>query len=52
MQLETTPSLNFRRKNNRRVDDPSDVHFEGMCDDKQGLLTEVSIDDEENEEEA
>ena len=27
-----------------------DVHFEGVTDDKQGLLTEVSIHEDEDEE--
>ena len=37
------------RKNNRRpnnLNDPTQVEFEGMNDDKQGLLTEVKIDDD------
>ena len=39
------------RKNNRRPDDDSvDVHFEGINDDKQALLTEVAILDEEETE--
>ena len=40
------------RKNNRRPvsDDGTDVHFEGVTDDKQSLLTEVNIDEDEEEE--
>ena len=39
------------RKNNRRPDDDTtDVHFEGINDDKQALLTEVAILDEEETE--
>ena len=39
------------RKNNRRPDDDTtDVHFEGVNDDKQALLTEVAILDEEETE--
>ena len=39
------------RKNNRRpvADDAADVHFEGVTDDKQSLLTEVNIDEDEDE---
>eukprot|EP00093_Oithona_nana_P009313 09313.XXX_140639_139234_1 [CDS] Oithona nana genome sequencing. len=40
-------------KNNRRPDnEATDVHFEGVTDDKQGLLTEVRIHEEDEEEEA
>ena len=39
------------RKNNRRPgDNTTDVHFEGINDDKQALLTEVAILDEEETE--
>ena len=41
------------RKNNRRPDnEATDVHFEGVTsDDKQGLLSEVRIQDDDEEEE-
>ena len=42
---------NYRKNNRRPVsDDATDVHFEGVTDDKQSLLTEVNIDEDEDEE--
>jgi hypothetical protein len=49
MTSSSSSSSSICRKNNRRTNDgAADVNFEGTMDDKQGLLTEVPIGDEDD----